>query len=77
MKTFIYLGGEAFLGGGDGEQTFFEGEPFLGGWRWSSFRAPGELGIQHYPEVNAPRIKRTNIRNITIHEKKYQTTMFK
>jgi hypothetical protein len=31
MKTFIYLGGEAFLGGGDGEQTFFEGEPFLGG----------------------------------------------
>jgi hypothetical protein len=30
MQTCIYLGGEAFLGGGDGERTFFEGEPFLG-----------------------------------------------
>jgi len=27
----LYLGGEAVLGGGDGEWTFFEGEPFLGG----------------------------------------------
>jgi len=26
-----FLGGEAVLGGGDGEWTFFEGEPFLGG----------------------------------------------
>jgi hypothetical protein len=50
MKTFIYLGGEAFLGGGDGERTFFEGEPFLGGGEGDRpFRAPGELGRQHYP----------------------------
>jgi hypothetical protein len=50
MKTFIYLGSEAFLGGGDGERTFFEGEPFLGGGEGDRpFHAPGELGIQHYP----------------------------
>jgi len=39
-----FLGGEAFLGGGDGERTFFEGEPFLGGGEGDRpFRAPGEL----------------------------------
>jgi hypothetical protein len=44
MQTCIYLGGEAFLGGGDGERTFFEGEPFLGGGEGDRpFRAPGEL----------------------------------
>ena len=69
MQTCIYLGGEAFLGGGDGERTFFEGEPFLGGSEGDRpFRAPGELGRQQYPEV-APKIKRTSIRNITVHEK--------
>lgn len=31
VQTCIYLGGEAFLGGGDGDRTFFEGEPFFGG----------------------------------------------
>ena len=37
----LYLGGEAFLGGGDGERPFLDGEPFLGGGE--PFRAPGEL----------------------------------
>jgi hypothetical protein len=41
----MYLGDEAFLGGGDGERTFFEGEPFLvGGEGDRPFCAPGELG---------------------------------
>ena len=46
----LYLGGEAVLGGGDGEWTFFEGEPFLGGDEgdWP-FRAPDELGRHEYP----------------------------
>jgi len=55
-----YLGGEAFLGGGDGERTFFEGEPFLGGGEgdWP-FLAPNELGRQEYPQVNALQLERT------------------
>jgi len=41
-----FLGGEAFLSGGDGERTFFEGEPFLGGGEGDRpFRAPGELRL--------------------------------
>jgi hypothetical protein len=40
----LYLGGEAFLGGGDGERPFLDGEPFLGAGEGDRpFRAPGEL----------------------------------
>lgn len=41
-----FLGGEAFLAGGDEERIFFEGEPFLGGGEGDRpFRAPGELRL--------------------------------
>lgn len=45
-----FLGGEAFLGGGDGERPFFEGKPLLGrGEGDRPLRAPGELRRQQYP----------------------------